>query len=80
MIQLHHHLLQSLILVTSISLIDLIISSRFMPLNGDIAGLMVRTSEEQFPWFSPAVNKRGNINNTVKLAYNPKKFKEIFIS
>ena len=27
---------------------------QFMPLNGDIGGLMARTSEEQFPWFSPA--------------------------
>ena len=46
---------------------------RFMPLNGDIAGLMARTSEEQFPWFSPAGPQRGNILNTVKLAYNPNK-------
>ena len=44
-----------------------------MPLNGDIAGLMARTSEEQFPWFSPAGPQRGNILNTVKLAYNPNK-------
>ena len=46
---------------------------RFMPLNGDIAGLMARTSEEQFPWFSPAGSQRGNILNAVKLAYNPNK-------
>jgi len=46
---------------------------QFMPLNGDIAGLMARTSEEQFPWFSPAGPQRGNILNTVKLAYNPNK-------
>ncbi|MED5270809.1 MAG: phage tail sheath subtilisin-like domain-containing protein, partial [Pseudomonadota bacterium] len=46
---------------------------RFMPLNGDIGGLMARTSEEQFPWFSPAGPQRGNILNTVKLAYNPNK-------
>ena len=44
-----------------------------MPLNGDIAGLMARTSEEQFPWFSPAGAQRGNVLNTVKLAYNPNK-------
>ena len=31
---------------------------QFMPLNGDIAGLMARTSEEQFPWFSPAGPQR----------------------
>ena len=46
---------------------------QFMPLNGDIAGLMARTSEEQFPWFSPAGSQRGNILNAVKLAYNPNK-------
>ena len=44
-----------------------------MPLNGDIAGLMARTSEEQFPWFSPAGSQRGNVLNAVKLAYNPNK-------
>ena len=46
---------------------------QFIPLNGDIAGLMARTSEEQFPWFSPAGSQRGNILNAVKLAYNPNK-------
>ena len=46
---------------------------RYVPLNGDIAGLMVRTSIESFPWFSPAGQQRGNINNGVKLAYNPTK-------
>jgi hypothetical protein len=45
----------------------------YVPLNGDIAGLMVRTSIESFPWFSPAGQQRGNINNGVKLAYNPTK-------
>ena len=46
---------------------------RYIPLNGDIAGLMVRTSIESFPWFSPAGQQRGTINNAVKLAYNPNK-------
>ena len=46
---------------------------RYVPLNGDIAGLMVRTSIEAFPWFSPAGQQRGNINNTIKLALNPNK-------
>jgi len=46
---------------------------RYIPLNGDIAGLMVRTSIESFPWFSPAGQQRGAINNAVKLAYNPNK-------
>ena len=46
---------------------------RYVPLNGDIAGLMVRTSIESFPWFSPAGQQRGTINNAVKLSYNPTK-------
>lgn len=46
---------------------------QYIPLNADIAGLMARTSQEQFPWFSPAGSQRGSILNTVKLAYNPSK-------
>ena len=48
-------------------------SFRYIPLNGDIAGLMARTSQEQYPWFSPAGTQRGAILNTVKLSYNPSK-------
>jgi len=44
---------------------------RYVPLNGDIAGLMARTSINNYPWFSPAGAARGTINNAVKLAYNP---------
>ena len=44
---------------------------RYIPLNGDIAGLMARTSINSYPWFSPAGATRGNINNAIKLAYNP---------
>ena len=44
---------------------------RYIPLNGDIAGLMARTSIQSFPWFSPAGATRGTINNAVKIAYNP---------
>ena len=46
---------------------------RYIPCNGDIAGLCVRTSIERYPWFSPAGQQRGIINNAVKLAYNPTK-------
>ena len=46
---------------------------RFVPANGDTAGLMVRTAIESFPWFSPAGEQRGVINNAIKLAYNPTK-------
>jgi len=44
---------------------------RYVPLNGDIAGLMARTSINNFAWFSPAGASRGVINNAIKLAYNP---------
>ena len=45
----------------------------YLPLNADVAGTMVRTDLESFPWFSPAGVQRGAINNAVKLAYNPSK-------
>jgi len=44
---------------------------RYVPLNGDIAGLCARTDINNFPWYSPAY--RGSILNAVKLAYNPTK-------
>jgi len=44
---------------------------RYIPLNGDMAGLMARTSINQFSWFSPAGASRGAINGAVKLAFNP---------
>jgi len=46
---------------------------RWVPLNGDIAGLTARTDNERDPWFSPAGFNRGAIKNVVKLAYNPSK-------
>ena len=46
---------------------------RYIPTNGDVAGLMVRTSVNSFPWFSPAGQQRGILNNAIKLAYNPTK-------
>jgi hypothetical protein len=46
---------------------------RYIPCNGDVAGLMVRTSIVAFPWFSPAGQQRGILNNAIKLAYNPNK-------
>jgi len=45
----------------------------YTPLNGDIAGLCVRTDADRDPWFSPAGYNRGQIKNVIKLAYNPKK-------
>ena len=46
---------------------------RYVPTNADIAGLMARTTLTTFPWFSPAGQQRGIINNAIKLAYNPSK-------
>ena len=46
---------------------------RYVPTNPDIAGLMCRTNIVAYPWFSPAGQQRGLINNAIKLAYNPNK-------
>lgn len=46
---------------------------RYVPLNGDIAGLCARNDANNFPWFSPAGTNRGGILNAVKLAYTPSK-------
>jgi hypothetical protein len=46
---------------------------RWVPLNGDIAGLAVRTDNVRDPWYSPAGFNRGQIKNIIKLAYNPAK-------
>ena len=45
---------------------------RYIPTNSDVAGMMARTSQNSFPWFSPiSGSDRGVVNNAVKLAYNP---------
>ena len=46
---------------------------RYIPLNGDIAGLCARNDINNFAWYSPAGTSRGAILNAVKLAYNPNK-------
>lgn len=46
---------------------------RWVPLNGDIAGLCVNTDNIRDPWYSPAGFNRGQIRNAVKLAWNPTK-------
>ena len=46
---------------------------RYIPCNGDVAGLCVQTSSLQADWYSPAGLNRGGILNAVKLAYNPNK-------
>lgn len=44
---------------------------RWIPLNGDVAGCLVRTDGQAESWFSPAGFSRGQIKNVVKLAFNP---------
>ena len=46
---------------------------RFVPLNGDLAGLSARTDTVADSWFSPAGFNRGIVRGAVKLAYNPTK-------
>ena len=46
---------------------------RYVPLNGDIAGLCARTDNVRDPWWSPAGFNRGQILNAIKLSWNPTK-------
>jgi len=46
---------------------------RFVPLNGDMAGLSARTDTVADSWFSPAGFNRGIVRGAVKLAFNPTK-------
>ena len=46
---------------------------RFVPLNGDIAGLSARTDLIADAWYSPAGFNRGIVRGAVKLAFNPTK-------
>ena len=46
---------------------------RYVPLNGDLAGLAARTDLIADSWYSPAGYNRGNIRGAVKLAFNPNK-------
>ena len=45
---------------------------RFVPLNGDTAGLCANTDRVADPWFSPAGINRGAVRSAIKLSYNPK--------
>ncbi len=45
----------------------------YIPTNSDVAGMMARTGLLAYPWFSPAGQQRGVLNNAVKLAFNPSK-------
>ena len=44
---------------------------RWVPLNGDIAGIAARSDTTNDPWWSPAGLTRGQVKNVVKLAWNP---------
>ena len=46
---------------------------RYVPLNGDIAGLAARTDIVADSWYSPAGFNRGIIRGAAKLAFNPTK-------
>ena len=46
---------------------------RFVPLNGDTAGLCAYTDNVADPWFSPAGLNRGLVRGAIKLSYSPKK-------
>ena len=44
---------------------------RFVPLNGDTAGLCANTDQVADAWFSPAGYNRGRVRGAIKLSYNP---------
>lgn len=46
---------------------------RYIPCNPDVAGMMVRTSINAYPWDSPAGQQRGVLNGAINLAYSPDK-------
>jgi len=46
---------------------------RYVPLNGDTAGITARSDYSTDPWFSPAGFTRGQVKNVVKLSYSPTK-------
>ena len=46
---------------------------RYVPCNGDVAGLCLQTTETSEPWFSPAGFQRGVLRNAIKLAFTPNK-------
>jgi phage tail sheath protein FI len=46
---------------------------RWVPLNGDVAGICARTDLERDPWFSPGGLSRGVVRNVIKLSWNPSK-------
>jgi len=52
---------------------------RFVPMNGDTAGLCAYTDRVADAWFSPGGLNRGNVRNAIKLSYNPNKANRDFL-
>ena len=46
---------------------------RFVPMNGDTAGLCAFTDRVADAWFSPGGYSRGNVRGAIKLSFNPTK-------
>jgi len=46
---------------------------RYVPVNGDIAGIIARTDAEYDPWFSPAGYEKGRLKNALKLSVDQSK-------
>jgi phage tail sheath protein FI len=44
---------------------------RWIPMNGDTAGLCANTDKVADPWFSPGGFNRGVVKNIIKVAFNP---------
>jgi hypothetical protein len=47
---------------------------RWVPTNGDIAGLCARTDQQRDAWWSPGGFNRGQLNNVIQMRYNPPQF------
>ncbi len=45
---------------------------RFVPMNGDVAGLHIKTDTDRDPWWAAAGFNRGQVKNVIKLAWNPR--------
>ena len=52
---------------------------RYVPCNGDVAGLCLQSTEVSEPWFSLQGFQRGILRNAIKLAYTPTRHKEIVV-
>lgn len=45
----------------------------WLPIHGDVAGLMAQTDANRDPWWAAAGLERGKIKNAIRLAFNPNK-------